>query len=478
MTVFGRLSRLFFNPARTRGPHERYTRDMTCRRPRFPRRWPSAAAAAFLVVLLALVPVTRATAQGIPLIRDDEIEQLVTDYARPILRAAGLEQGSVQMRLVNNKQFNAFVLDGRNVFIHIGVLMNAETPNQVIGVIAHEVGHIDGAHVAAMRSRLQREQTRLLLLRVLGIGAAIAAKSGEAVVAGDEIIVRGFLAERRAQESAADQAGLRYLNTTRQSGRGMIETFEKLGQQNMGFGANPYLLSHPTERARIAQLREVAERSPHFNQKDPPELQERHDLMRAKLHGFTSPAQDVSRIYPQTNNSLAARYARAISSNCSGNCARNIPLVDALLKERPNNPFFWELKGHLLAREARYAEAVPHLRKAVQVGGNKVPLIRMELAKTLIELNDPRQLDEAIRILEVALETNEEAGSFDMLARAYYGRNQVAEANLATARGLMARGDRKQAIIMARRAQAGLSPGSRAWLKADDIIKIGSKERD
>lgn len=455
-------------------------RDMACRRPFPERRSIGFLLVALCTAALALLATRQAAAQdGVPLIRDDEIEQLVTDYARPILRAAGLEQGSVQMRLVNNKQFNAFVLDGRNVFIHIGTLMQADTPNQVIGVIAHEVGHIDGAHVAAMRSRLQREQTKLLLLRILGIGAAIAARSGEAVVAGDEIVIRGFLAERRAQESAADQAGLRYLNATRQSGRGMLETFERLGEQNRAFGVNPYLLSHPTERARVAQLREAAQRSSYFNVSDPPELQERHSMMRAKLHGFTSPAQDVFRIYAPTDNSIAARYARAIAANCSGNCARNLGQIDALIKERPNNPFFWELKGHVLSREAKYADAVPAFRKAVQVGGTKVPLVKMELAKTLVELNDPRQLDEAIKLLEVALETQtEDPGSYDTLARAYANRQQVPEAELATARGHMARGNRKEAIIFAKRAQRGLAPGSRAWLRADDIIKIGSKERD
>jgi predicted Zn-dependent protease len=417
--------------------------------------------------------------EGIPLIRDDEIEQLVTDYARPILRAAGLDQGAIEMRLVNNKQFNAFVLDGRSIYIHIGTLMQSETPNQAIGVIAHETGHIDGAHVAAMRSRMAREQTKLLLLRLLGIGAAIMAKSGEAIVAGDEVVIRGFLAERRQQESAADQAGLKYLTITRQSGRGMLETFDRLREQNRAFGGvNPYLLSHPTEANRIAQLREAAERSPYFNAKDAPELQERHNLMRAKLYGFTAPAMDVSRIYPATDNSLAARYARAIAANCSGNCARGVGQIDALIKDRPNNPYFWELKGHVLTKEARYAEAVPAFRRAVQIGGNKVPLVKLELAKTLVELNDPKQLDEAIRILEVTLETQqEEASSFDMLARAYAGRNQIPEAELATARAHMARGNRNEAVIFAKRAQARLQPGTRAWLKADDIIKIGAKER-
>jgi predicted Zn-dependent protease len=122
-----------------------------------------------------------ARAQQLPLIRDDEIELLLADYAQPILRSAALPQeGAVQIHVINDKSFNAFVLDAGNIYVHMGALMQAETPNQIIGVIAHEVGHIDGAHIAAMRSRLAREQTRLLLLRLLGIGAAVLSRSASA----------------------------------------------------------------------------------------------------------------------------------------------------------------------------------------------------------------------------------------------------------------------------------------------------------
>ena len=439
---------------------------------------------AWTAALAAVAVATAVTAASVPghaqsLISDDEIEDLLRDYARPILKAAGLDRGGeITMRIVNDRSFNAFVLDGRNVFIHTGTLMQADTPNQVIGVIAHEVGHIDGAHMAALRSDLARANTQMLLAKALGIAVAIFAKSGEAMVAGDELIIRGILARRRAQESAADQAGLRFLATTQQSGRGMLETFEKLGVENRAYGVNPYLLSHPTERARVAQLKEGVERSPYYGAKDPPELQLRHDLVRAKLRGFTTPAADVMRVYPPSDNSLPARYARAIASNCSGNCARNVADIDALIKERPNSPFFWELKGHVYAREGKHKDAAPALRKALALRGNRSQLMRMELARSLVEMNDPSQLDEAIKLLEVALDTREDDSSgYQILARAYAGKGRVPDADVAMAQAHLAGGDRQQAIIFAKRAQRGLPVGSRGWLKADDIIKTTSRDK-
>jgi predicted Zn-dependent protease len=422
-------------------------------------------------MLHSLTPVR---AQGLPLIRDDEIEGLLSDYARPILKAANLEQGNITMRLVNDKAFNAFVLDGRNVFINVGTLMQAETPNQVIGVIAHEVGHIDKAHIAIMRAEMQRLQTGMLLTRIAGIAAAVLARSGEALVAADELWLRTFLSRRRQQESEADQVGLRLLEATHQSGRGMLETFERLGQQNPAFSdLNPYLQSHPVSRVRISQLHDAVLASPNYSAKDSPELQLRHDMMRAKLFGFMSPPQDVYRLYPASNTTLPARYARAIARNCSGSCTQAVAEIEALIRDMPSNSFFWELKGHVHARVGQYREAIPALRKALQLLGGRSQLIKAELAKSLVELNDPAQLDEAIRLLEPALEVSgEDAQGYTVLARAYAAKQRVSEADLAMAQAHLIQGEREQAVIFAKRAQAKLVPGSRAWLRADDIIKI------
>ncbi len=425
------------------------------------------------VALLPLAPAARAQS----IIFDDEIEALLTDYARPVLRAANLGQGNVAMRIINDRSFNAFVLDGRNVFINTGLIIQAETPNQVIGVIAHEVGHIDGAHLAALRSEMQRMQTGMIITRILGIAAAVLARSGAAVVAADDLWLKTFLARRRSQESSADQAGLRFLELTGQSGRGMLETFERLGMENRAYGVNPYLLSHPTERTRIAQLRQKAEASPFFNVKDKPELQLRHDLVRAKLRGFTFPAQDVFRLYPAENKSLPARYARAIAANCSGNCTKAMGEIDALIKERPSSPYFWELKAHVYSKEGKFAQAVPHIRQALKLGGNRSHLLRMELAKAIVEGGAVAQYDEAIRILEVSIDTRpDDIGGYRTLARAYAAKGRVADADVAMAQAHLISGDPKQAIIFARRAQRGLPQGSRGWLKADDIIKTLPRE--
>src|SRR5690606_35689079 len=245
-------------------------------------------------VLTGLLPAPAARAQGLPLIRDTEIELLLNDYSQSIFRAAGLGTGRVTVRIVNNEAFNAFVIDGRNVFMHTGTLMQANTPNEVIGVLAHEAGHIAGGHMAALRSRIAKDQTRALLIQLLGIGAMIggAASGGDSgreigaagqgvMMGGNELIMRGLTAERRSQESAADQAGLKYLNATQQSGLGMLTTFERSAGQELFSDAHrdAFARTHPVATDRVARLRQLVETSPYYQNKDSPELQLRHDMM-------------------------------------------------------------------------------------------------------------------------------------------------------------------------------------------------------
>ena len=443
------------------------------------RRSSIALAAIFLGTMMLLAAKRPAQAQGLPLIRDTEIENLLNDYARPIFKAAGLGEGRVAIRIVRSDIFNAFVLDGRNVFIHTGALMQADTPNQVIGVIAHEAGHIAGGHLAALRARIARDQTRSLLISILGLGVAIATGQGAAVFAGQELVIRSLLAERRSQESAADQAGLRYLDATRQSGRGMLETFEKFAQQEYisDNQKDPFVRSHPVAADRLAQLRGLVQRSASYGAKDPPQFQMRHDMMRAKLAGYLERPQVVFNRYPDSDNSLPARYARAIAKfmqGGQGGLSAAIGDVESLMRDRPDNPFFWELKGDLLIRSGHSREALPPLRQALKLSG-EANLIRVQLASALLATNEPSALNEAVDLLRKSLIEDQNQRAYRALADAYYRQGKQADADAAIAQAYFVEGDVKQAHVFAKRAQRALRQGSPAWIKMDDIINYKSQ---
>lgn len=445
--------------------------------------------AAALAAVLAGLPLRQpASAQGLPLIRDTEIEALLNDYSQKIFRAAGLGTGRVTVRIVNNEAFNAFVIDGRNVFMHTGTLMQANTPNEVIGVLAHEAGHIAGGHMAALRARIAKDQTRALLVQLLGIGAMIGGavtggdsgsqigSAGQGVMmGGNELIMRGLTAERRSQESAADQAGLQYLNSTGQSGLGMLTTFERFAGQELFSDAHrdAFVRTHPVATDRLARLRQLVESSPYFGVKDPPELQLRHDMVRAKLSGYIEAPTVVFNRYPASNTNLPARYARTIAAfrQGAGGLEAGLAGIDALIRDYPNNPYFWEVKGDFLQKGGRPKEAIGPLRKALALHKGDAVLVGVQLAQVLLQTKDPAVADEAIALLRKAVQREpDNATAHNTLGQAYYDKGLFPQSELARAQGLFYFGALKQAQEFAKRAQAGLKPGTPDWVKADDII--------
>ncbi|MCZ7594854.1 MAG: M48 family metalloprotease [Hyphomicrobium sp.] len=440
-------------------------------------KWPKGAALCGLIATAMLSAPPSASAQNLPLIRDTEIENILSDYAKPLFKAAGLGSGRIKMRIVQNDAFNAFVLDGKNVFVHTGTLMQANSPNEVIGVIAHETGHITGGHMAALRSRIAKDQTRALLAQILGIGLIVAGGvaggdngnslggAGQGVLfGGNEVIMRSLLAERRQQESAADQAGLGFLNATKQSGRGMLATFERFAQQEYISDAqkDAFARSHPLSTDRLARLRKLVETSPYFGVKDSPELQLRHDLMRAKLSGYLEKPSVVFNRYPATDQTLPARYARALArffQGGQGALEAALADVDGLLASRPDYPYFWEVKGDLLMRAGRTREAIPFLRQALKLDPG-ASLIRVQLAGALQEDQSEAAVNESVVLLRKSLIDDENSRAFRLLANSYYKQGKRPEADAMIAQAYFLEGDLKQAQLFAKRAQTKLRSGT------------------
>jgi predicted Zn-dependent protease len=459
------------------------------------RTTPAARALALLTAFaVALVPTaavapTPSRAQslppGLPVIRDAEIEQLLRDYTQPILRAAGLAQQNVQVTIINDRSFNAFVMDGRRIFINAGALVDAKVPNEVIGVLAHETGHMAGGHLSRLRQQLANAQAASIIAMILGLGGAIAASRGgagggnpaAAILGPQETIRRSLLSYQRAQEEQADRAGVKFLAATGQSAKGMSDTFRRLSDQILfaAQNADPYMQSHPMPAERVAALEILAKNSPNWDKKDSPELQLRHDMMRAKLTGFLDRGDTVARRYPPSDTSLPARYARAIATYRHADLRVAIGQIDGLIQAQPNNPYFYELKGQALLEGGKPAEAIAPLQRAIQLAPQPA-LIQVLLAQALNALNAAKSADEAVTLLRTALaQEPESVDGYLQLAMAYGRKGDLAQADLASALAAFMRGDHKTARQLAARAKTRFPIGSPGWVKADDIISSKSK---
>jgi len=316
---------------------------------------------------------------------------------------------------------------------------------------------------------------------LLGIGAlAAGAKSGSydmanvgmaAMNAPQSYLQHTLLAYQRAQEEQADRAGVRFLTMTGQSAKGMYDTFKRFADEMMFTAAyiDPYVQNHPMPAERMAALAELV-KTPYWDKKDPPELQFRHDMMRAKLYGFTERAETVLRRYPTSNTSMPARYARAIVTYRFGDMRSALTQIQSLIQAMPNNPYFYELEGQALLENGHAAEAIPPLRRAVELAPNPA-LLQILLGQALIATKDPKLASEAVPLLKAALSKEPESGdAYEQLAMAYGHNGKLAEADLASAQAAFARGDNKTARELAARAKTRFPIGSPGWVRADDIV--------
>lgn len=452
------------------------------------------ATARFMAVLTAAMSiyVSAASAEGRPpgppLIRDAEIEGLLRLYTRPIFRVAGINPKAVKVYILNEPSINAFVAGGQRIFVNTGLIMQSTTPNEMIGVLAHESGHIAGGHLARMGVEIESASYTAIIGMLLGLGAMVGgamAGSAEAAQAGKGIMLgsqgfaqRNFLAYARGMEASADQAALKYLNATHQSAKGMIELFDKLARENIAVLANadPYVMSHPMPMDRIRNLEVEAEKSPYYNAKDPPALVLRHQLVQAKLTGYIGGPQAVMQRYPSTDQSMPARYARAIALFRKGDIQNALPIIDSLTAELPENPYFWELKGQALLENGRAAEAKEPIQKALKLLPNN-GLIQILAAQALVDTEKPDDAKQAIKLLRQAeLSEGQTPEVYRLMARAYAQSGDIPRAELATAEAALLTGDRKLAIEKAKSAQNLFKTGSPEWIQANDVLTFASRK--
>jgi len=429
-----------------------------------------------LVLALAacLAAAAPARAQNINYIRDAEMESTLRTFYDPIFKAAGLDPTAVHVYIINDPQLNSFVAGGQNVFINTGTIMRSETPNQLVGIVAHETGHIAGGHLIKGEEAMHDASIESIIGMVVGAGVAALGRgsggAGAAVLSGEEVGLRHYLAFSVAQEATADQAGMTFLDRTHQSARGLLQFFEILQQDEVlaGIKEIPYLRTHPLTSERIAVVRNHVEHSPYSDVPDPPEWVELHKRMKAKLIAFLQPNQAFID-YPDSDTSIAARYARAIAYYRMPELKKALGLIDGLIDAEPKNAYFQELKGQMLFENGRVREAVPPYQAAVRLAP-EVALLRVELAQVEIETEDPALNQDALIHLKSAIKyENRNPDAWRFLAIAYGRGGDIPNSTLALAEQAMAEGDKQMAHQQAQRAIRLLPAGSPGRLRAEDI---------
>lgn len=441
----------------------------------------SASRLALAALAVASVAFAAPAASAQTLIRDTEIEETLAKYSEPILSAAGINPDNVEILLIGSKELNAFA-GPRVMGFNTGLILQVKDPNELQGVIAHEVGHLAAGHSARRGEMSSAGMKPFLLTMGLGVLAAIAGSPEAAAgLAGSASYfgTLGALGYSREQEGRADQAGAMLLDKAGLSGRGLAEFFDNFRYQEVFDEARrfAYFRSHPISSDRIESLRRKVQVQPNYDKKDSPELLAEHAIMKAKLDGFLNPQIAITK-YDEKATDYPSRYARAIAYYQLKEPDRAIRLIDDLIEEQPENPYLWELKGQILFEFGRTAEAEEPQRRSVQLKP-EAPLLRVNLGQTLIALNSKAKIEEGVGELKRALTQEEDnAVAWRLLAEAHDKLGEDGLARLATAEYNFYIGDKRQARVFAMRAREMLNRGTPEWRRATDIVLVAEPTRD
>ena len=415
------------------------------------------------------------------MIRDAEIEDTLRVYTDPLLLAAGIAPEDVNIYLVNDNSLNAGVTGGQNILIHTGLIMAADNPNEIIGVMAHETGHIAGGHLARSREAMQQSMRPAFISIGLGVlaMAAGAPQAGAALISGSQqFAMANFVRHTQVQESSADQAAVDYLERTGQSGDGLI-TFFNHNLRQYEFQVRrmpPYMMTHPYTSDRVEALRQRVSQQAHEGAVDTPDNLRRFQFMQAKLVGFIQTRGQTLARYPLTDTSAPARYARAVAYYRVSELDNARRELNSLIAEEPNNPYFQELMGQILFENGRAAEAVPFHRRSVELAPNQ-PLLLVNLARALSAANGREGAEQAIPYLNqaVALE-DDNAYAWRELANAREELGERGLAELASAEQNFSVGNYNAAMSFAERARSSLTRGTPSYQRATDIAMFASEE--
>ena len=421
------------------------------------------------ILTLLLLSTVAAPAQAISLIRDAETEQFLRDYSNPIFEAAGLEPSAIRIFIVNDPAINAFVAGGANIFIHTGLILASEDPDMLLGVIAHETGHISGGHLARGTEALKDAQLSTVLSFVLGAAIGLAG-GGEAAAgvlsAGQHVAQRNLLSFTRVNEQSADQAALEYLDKTNIPAEGMLRLMEKLRSREQLYRGqiDPYALTHPLSKERIAHIRGHILQHGDAHKKDE-EKHKRFSRMVGKLKGFLNDP-DIT-LAAAKSNDQAQIIERIIAHHRLSQKNEALAGADELIAAEPNNPYFLELKGQILDENGLHEQALPYYRQAVE-GLPDNGLVRTSYGKVLLSHSKP-DYELAARTLRRANQldgTNSRSWQLQGQAEAALGRE--GQAALAYAEAALLRHNAKLARRYATEALEKLPKSSPALLRAQD----------
>lgn len=416
------------------------------------------------------------------LIRDTEIESILREFAEPLFRVAGLDPKRLRMLIVGSADVNAAASFGL-IFINTGLITKSDTPEEVIGVIAHETGHIAGGHISQRFADMEKKSTLAMGAMALGLASMLAGLGPAGLALGlgtQSSMIGSAMHYSRGQEASADQKALILLDRLKWSSKGLWAFMKKLSRQELlsTDRQDGFFRTHPFSSERVQLLQRHVNESKFQDLTLPPEFYGKYQRIRTKIIAFMEKPMGVLMKYPASDTSFNNRYARCIAFYRLKDFPQSLALLEELIAESPKDPYLYDLKGQILFDKGDLPGAQRAYEIALSQCGQKAPLIQMAIAQCQIEqFTASEHLEKAIVILrKVAQNEDDNPMVWKLLATAYGKNNRIGQASLCLAEEAMCLEDYDRAVGLAKKALLQLQSGPEI-VRAKDIVTEASRRQ-
>ncbi len=350
-----------------------------------------------LITFIILIFYNSSYSDSLNIIRDAEIENLLKDISKILIKDTELDKQELNFFIDNKKYINALVTPNKQFFFTTELLLKSKTVDDLAGVISHEVGHVIGGHFQKRQMALEKNSIVNFLSSILAVGAI----AGGAYEAGSAILMGGkhlstakLLAFSRSQESLADQTAIRLLKNNGFSLQGIINVFEQIQRNERFKKFNPYFLTHPLSSERIKNIRLNMDEQVTKKYAD---LNYRFNLAKAKLNGFFLKKEQLDSIYSD-RGTIEFLYANALNSYRIGKINNAITFIDKCIESDSMNPYFYELKGQIFFENGKFEKAI----NSFLIANSMLPSeksFELFLAKSLYHSGENKNREKSINLL-------------------------------------------------------------------------------
>ncbi len=422
------------------------------------------------MLLFMSLPITASAG----MIRDTELEGSLQKLIAPLVEAAGYMPNSIAVRFIIDSDYNAFVAGGQIIYVHSGLILNAKSAEEIIGVMAHEIGHLKAGHVPRRDAAIADANSANALVALAAIAVA-ASGGGDAaagvLIGGQDQVTRNLLQTYRYDESVADEIGLSLLKKSGISANGLRDLMQRMAAQRAlpESRQSRYYQTHPDVAERLSTYQDHVSRQTGQTNPIGDELLTLVDRLKAKIRAYVEPPQSVLAQFGDAG-SLSHLYAKSIALYRLGELKAAMAIIDNLIEMAPQDTFFHEFSGDILLSMAKPEEAARAYKRAISIRPDS-PQILLNYGRALIAGGKKIDLTEAISALEQA-RNGEPRWTFAhrQLAIAYGRAGQLADADITLADEALITGDTQQAIKMAKRSLSHGPVRDEIQNRANDIL--------